>query len=238
LILCNDCGKPLTACGSRGKPPQIPVLSVQHQRLASYRKSIRREDLETAFEGVLQRLEPSENLFQLVKSMFKDAWAMRVAQTARATKALERFQFPWNLKAAHSLCIVAFSRREVVSTSLENALKANIAQIEKGIEVLLDRIVESGNASVIAAYEKRITKLEREKALAEEMLATNGKPRLTLEESFEHALQFLSSPWNIWVNSGVAGRKTVPAWHFWSPWPTAGIRDFEHQIQPFYSRRQ
>jgi hypothetical protein len=35
---------------------------------------------------------------------------------------LERFQFPWNLKAALSLCIVAFSRREVVSTSLENAL--------------------------------------------------------------------------------------------------------------------
>jgi len=35
---------------------------------------------------------------------------------------LERFQFPWNLKAALSLCIVAFSRREVVSASLENAL--------------------------------------------------------------------------------------------------------------------
>jgi hypothetical protein len=35
---------------------------------------------------------------------------------------VERFQFPWNLKAALFLCIVAFSRREVVSTSLENAL--------------------------------------------------------------------------------------------------------------------
>jgi hypothetical protein len=55
-------------------------------------------------------------------------------------------------------------------------LKASVAQIEKQIEALLDRIVDSGNATVIAAYEKRITKLEREKVRAREKLAANGKP--------------------------------------------------------------
>jgi site-specific DNA recombinase len=183
FVLCNDCGKPLTACWSQGKHRKYPYYLCPTEGCASYRKSIKREDVETAFEEVLQRLQPSENLFQLVKVMFKDAWDMRLAQAAQATKAL----------------------------------KANIAQIEKGIEVLLDRIVESGNASVVAAYEKRISKLEREKALAEERLAINGKPRLTLEESFEHALQFLSSPWNMWVNSGVVGRKTVLRLAFLEP---------------------
>src|SRR5690606_12707927 len=96
-------------------------------------------------------------------------------------------------------------------------LKGNIAQIEKQIEALLDRIVDSGNTTVIAAYEKRISKLEREKVLAQERLATNGKPRLTLEESFEHALAFLSSPWSLWRNSDLIGRKTVLRLAFLEP---------------------
>jgi len=40
---------------------------------------------------------------------------------------LERFPIRWNRKAAPDLCLVAFSRREVVSTSLENALVMALA---------------------------------------------------------------------------------------------------------------
>ena len=183
FILCNDCGKPLTACWSQGKNSKYPYYLCASKGCTSYRKSIKREELEGEFENLLQRLEPSENLFGLVKAMFKDAWDLRLVQAAQATMAL----------------------------------KAKATEVEKQIEVLLDRIVDSGNASVIAAYEKRITKLEREKALAEEKLATGGKPRRTLEESFEHALQFLSSPWKIWSNSDLIGKKTVLRLAFLEP---------------------
>lgn len=88
-------------------------------------------------------------------------------------------------------------------------LKRDIHKIEKKIEALLDRIVESGVGSVIAAYEKRIGKLESEKALLEERVATGGKPKNTLEESFELALSFLSNPWNIWKNGRIEWQKTV-----------------------------
>jgi site-specific DNA recombinase len=176
FILCHDCGKPLTACWSQGKHPKYPYYLCPTKGCVSYRKSIKRDELEGAFETVLQCLQPSANLFGLVKAMFKDAWNMRLAQATDATKTL----------------------------------RANIAQAEKQIETLLDRIVESGNASVIAAYEKRITKLEGERTLAQEKLATNGKPRLTLEESFEHALGFLSTPWNIWRNADLIGTKNGP----------------------------
>ena len=53
------------------------------------------------------------------------------------------------------------------------------------------------------------SQLEREKALAQEKLAETGKPKHTFEESFEHALRFLASPWQIWKNSDLLGRKTV-----------------------------
>ncbi|WP_206018260.1 hypothetical protein [Roseovarius nitratireducens] len=74
-------------------------------------------------------------------------------------------------------------------------LKANVKQLEMQIDQLLDRIVDASNGSVVSAYEKRIAKLEREKVLAEEQLAQSGKPRHTFEESFEHAMRFLSSLW-------------------------------------------
>ena len=40
-----------------------------------------------------------------------------------------------------------------------------IADIQKQIDVLLDRIVEADNATVIKAYEKKIVSLEKEKII-------------------------------------------------------------------------
>ncbi|WP_255720263.1 recombinase family protein [Acuticoccus kalidii] len=184
FILCADCDKPLSACWSKSHTgKRHPYYLCPTKGCASYRKSVKREEIEGAFEGVLQGLQPSETLFGLVRAMFKDPWDMRIAQANQAGKML----------------------------------KANIAGLEKQIETLLDRIVESGNASVIAAYEKRISRLEREKAVAEERLAANGKPRLTLEESFELALRFLSSPWDIWKTTDLIGKRTVLRLAFLEP---------------------
>ena len=183
FILCNDCGKPLTACWSQGKYEKYPYYLCATKGCVSYRKSIKRDELETAFEGILQSLQPSPSLFKVVMAMFKDAWNMRLAQASETAKLL----------------------------------KANVAQLEKQIEALLDRIVDTGSATVVAAYEKRVEKLEREKVLAQEKLAANGKPRLTLEESFEHALAFLSSPWNLWCNGDLVERKTVLRLAFLEP---------------------
>ena len=183
FMLCDDCHKPLTACWSQGKNQKYPYYLCATKGCESYRKSIKRDELEEAFERVLERLEPSESLFRLAKAMFKDAWDMRLAQAKQATKQL----------------------------------KASVTGVEKQIEVLLDRIVESSNPSVIAAYEKRITKLERAKALAEEKMVKSGTPRMTWEESFEHALRFLANPWSVWKNSDLIGKKTVLRLAFLEP---------------------
>ena len=175
FVLCNDCGKPLTACWSQGKKQKYPYYLCPTKGCQSYRKSIKRERLEGEFEDVLQRLQPAENLFALVKAMFRDAWDMRLAKASESTKGL----------------------------------KANIKQIEKQVDQLLDGIVDASSDSVVSAYEKWIAKLEREKVLAEEQLAQSGKPRHTFEESFEHAIRFLSSPWNIWNNADLALKQTV-----------------------------
>lgn len=90
-------------------------------------------------------VEPSPNLFKIVKAMFEDARYTRLVQ----------------------------------ASGTATALNAKVAQIEKPIEALLDRIVDSGNGTMIAAYEIRLIKLEHEKVLAQEKLTSNGKPGLS-----------------------------------------------------------
>ncbi|MCB9958712.1 MAG: recombinase family protein [Rhodospirillaceae bacterium] len=185
FILCNDCGKPLTACWSQGKTQKYPYYLCPTKGCPSYRKSIRREELEGEFEGILQRLEPSKNLFRLVKAMFQDAWDMRFQQAAQSAVAI----------------------------------KAKIRNVETQIDQLLDRIVEATSDSVVSAYEKRIAKLEREKVLLLENLSRTGKPRHTLEESFEHAMRFLANPWKIWNKDDLIMKKTVLRLAFVEPLP-------------------
>ena len=185
FIICNDCEKPLTACWSQGKNKKYPYYLCPTKGCPSYRKSIKRDELEGEFEGLLQGLQPSQRLFALLKAMFRDAWDARLAQAAEASKGQ----------------------------------KENIKKIEKQIDQLLDRIVDASNGSVVAAYEKRIEKLEREKFLAEEKQVQTGRPRHTFEESFEHAMRFLSRPWSIWNNSDLSLKKTVLRLVFVEPLP-------------------
>ena len=47
---------------------------------------------------------------------------------------------------------------------------------EKSVEQFLDRIADAETPSVIAAYEKRINKLEAEKIVITEKMAHRGRP--------------------------------------------------------------
>ncbi|MEL6236250.1 MAG: hypothetical protein AAFR46_17780 [Pseudomonadota bacterium] len=57
------------------------------------------------------------------------------------------------------------------------SFEAQLKKIEKESEALLERIVGSGNGSVITAYERKVSALEREKALIAEKISNGGKPR-------------------------------------------------------------
>lgn len=88
-------------------------------------------------------------------------------------------------------------------------LKRQLKAAEKQIESLLDRIVEATSPSVISAYETRLSKLEREKLVLSEKVASVLPPKGRLEECIELSLKFLSSPWNIYANGCFAMRQTV-----------------------------
>lgn len=175
-VCCAECENTLTSCWSRSATgKRYPYFWCSSKSCSLFRKNIRAEKIDTAFETILQSMEPTKGMMAIVKSMLKTAWGQREAQ-AKAMKA---------------------------------EIRGEIAQLDKQLDSLLDRIVDTNNGTVIAAYEKKITKLENEKLVQLEKLDKKAKPKHTLDEIFELAMTFLSNPWNIWKNGELALRKTV-----------------------------
>jgi len=91
FILCDDCDTLLTACWSKSKTgKKHPYYLCPTKGCASYRKSIRRDQLEGDFDALLESLQPSQGLFAVAKAMFKDAWGVRLAKAAETAKAFEK----------------------------------------------------------------------------------------------------------------------------------------------------
>ncbi len=79
-------------------------------------------------------------------------------------------------------------------------IKADILDIEKQIDQLVDRTLEATNARVIAAYEKRIDECERKKLVLAENASKTHQPQPDFDGMPEHALKFLANPHGIWTS--------------------------------------
>ncbi len=88
------------------------------------------------------------------------------------------------------------------------AMAAEILKTEKSISQLLDRILDSDNKTVIAAYEKRINDFEIQKTILAEKIDALGKPTRPYDELFRTAIEFLVNPWNLW-NNGTSEEKRM-----------------------------
>ncbi|MCC7253615.1 recombinase family protein [Hyphomicrobium sp.] len=97
------------------------------------------------------------------------------------------------------------SRTEEIAKALRNDLR----KTEQQIEQLLDRIVESSTASVIAAYERRIAGLEKDKLIIIEKLQESAAPRRSAAQQFEPAFRFLENPHELWVSERLDDKKLV-----------------------------
>ncbi len=121
--------------------------------------------------------------------------------TAQPTKSLSKLtramlKKAWGILSEHE-------------AATKHAVKQKLLDTEKSIEKLLDQIVESENATVIKNYEKRITKLEREKLVLQEKLDHSAKNRRPFEEMFELTMKFFSNPHKVWELGKLEHKRTV-----------------------------
>lgn len=125
FVLCNDCGKTLTACWSQGARKKYPYYLCDTKGCVSYRKSIPRDAIEGEFETILKSMQPTRNLFQISCAMLKDAWNQRSSQAAATSEALKR-----ELKAAEKQV------EELLERIVEASSPIVVRAYEKKVELL------------------------------------------------------------------------------------------------------
>ncbi len=74
FVTCGKCNHPMTSGWSKGRHKKYPYYFCQQKPCSEYKKSIRREKLETDFEHLLARLSPKPQVFMMAREMLKEAW--------------------------------------------------------------------------------------------------------------------------------------------------------------------
>ncbi len=90
-VTCADCDRPMTSCWSKSKTgKRYPYYWCQTKTCVMYRKNIRAEKVDAAFEGLLKTMSPSRKVLGLVGMMLKNAWGQRSAQAAAQKDGFQR----------------------------------------------------------------------------------------------------------------------------------------------------
>jgi hypothetical protein len=127
-VACAACGKPLTACWSKSKTGAKHAYYYCFAKGCERKgKSIRRDRLEGAFVALLERLTPTERLFDLTRAMFRDAWDRRNGQALERVQVLEREAAKLNKQVAALLDRIV----DASSPSVVAAYEKRIAELER-----------------------------------------------------------------------------------------------------------
>ena len=87
--------------------------------------------------------------------------------------------------------------------------KREIRKLQTETERLIDLVVSAPSKEIAKAYERRVGELEKQKLLLIEKQGELGRKQESFDDLFEHAIRFLSKPYDIWVSGNLALRKLV-----------------------------
>jgi DNA invertase Pin-like site-specific DNA recombinase len=88
-VCCADCNMPYYSTFSKGRSKRYPYYVCMQKGCDSYGKSVRREDMESAFDELLIDLTPSKNVVVSFGKMFKTQWIEMGKQLEKNKYALE-----------------------------------------------------------------------------------------------------------------------------------------------------
>ncbi len=120
------------------------------------------------------------------------------------------------LEPSEELIRVAYARFEdlwnhrlATGDAGRKSLQAEIDQIEKNVDELIDRILETKTPAVAQRMEERVQKLEGEKLLKREQLEKCGRPVRTFDSTFRTTRRFLANPCSLWDSGRLEYRRAV-----------------------------
>lgn len=110
---------------------------------------------------------------------------------------------------ARKMLKTLWDHQQVNGVAATKALSTKLVKIDRDISGFLERVLDATVPSVIAAYEDRIRRLEEEKLVIRERMASAKHPARSFDDTVRTALGFLSSPWNLWRSDRLEDKRTV-----------------------------
>ncbi len=124
FVLCGDCGKPLTACYSRGRARQYPYYLCPTKGCASYGKSIRREKLEGDFDEEMRALCPTEEAADQAVALFRELWDSHNADAEEQVRDAKAELAGIEQKVGALLDRIMAASSETVIAAYENRIRS------------------------------------------------------------------------------------------------------------------
>lgn len=134
-VFCDECGKPLTACFTKGRSSTYPYYYCFSKSCSVYGKSIRRDDLEGQFESILSDLTPSPAIHGVLGKMVRTWWDYRHEQMAARALSCRREAQRLSEKIEQGMDRLL----ECDSPSLQSRYEAKIKSLETERAVLLEQ---------------------------------------------------------------------------------------------------
>jgi site-specific DNA recombinase len=136
-INCACCDEPMTSCWSKSaNGKRYPYYWCQTRDCSEYRKSIRAEKIDTAFETIMEKLTPTKSLVDVVKAMIKSAWDQRMDQAkfAKSTYKREIAQLDKQQDALLERLVETSTPKTIA------AFETKIAKLEDEKQVLIEKM--------------------------------------------------------------------------------------------------
>ncbi len=99
--------------------------------------------------------------------------------------------------------------RQTQITQRGQSCDAEIRKLDTQIENVVDKLVNTNTSTIITAYEKRIKKLETDKAILVEKSGQSLRTMRSFESSLRTALDFISNPHKLWTSGQLNNRLAV-----------------------------
>ena len=108
----------------------------------------------------------------------------------------------------------------------KNSLDVETKRIQKQMDSLVERIIETDSPTLIGAYEKKLRDLEISKAEIADKISNCGRPIRSFEDTYRTAMSFLENPYKIWLSDRLVDKRAVLKLAFASHLPFSRIDGF------------
>jgi DNA invertase Pin-like site-specific DNA recombinase len=113
------------------------------------------------------------------------------------------------LDVAKGMLCSLWQDRERQAASERTSLESRIAQLDRKIQQVMARIIDSSAAELISLYEGEIRNLQAQKILLTEQIAKIGQPQANFDQTFRTAVRFLANPSELWRSGDLNHQRIV-----------------------------